>query len=150
MRWLLRLLLFWAISGPLFYLFGLPKLMDYMNHKTRTATRDQCIAQLRDEGKLGSNPGQIPPTHAEQYCHCVSDKLTITRADLIDMVQQKPPTALTALSQNLGQQCGDDLTRVLNAEAAKAFEAMEAQQQPASGNAAPAPAHAFTIIENPN
>lgn len=139
MRWLLRLILFWAISAPLFYFFGLPMLIEHLNGKTRRTSYDQCIQHLRDEGMIGSGIGKITPERGEAYCHCVSDGITFTKADILDMVKQHPPTALTELSQKLSHQCNDDLSREMNTTAAAA---------PAEENA-PA-STGLTIIENTN
>ena len=109
MRWLLRMLLFWAITGPLFYLFGLPYLLDILSKKTQQQAYDQCKAQLVKEGLTGVPTALVKPAQAENYCHCVSDPLILTKADVFDLVKKKPPTALNALAQSKAETCNKQL-----------------------------------------
>lgn len=105
MRWLLRLLLFWAISAPLFYLFGLPMLLDMLSKKAQAQGYAQCATHIKAIGLVGSSYATLTEYQGEKYCHCVSDGLIFTQHDVIDMVQKKQPAALNALAQSLSTQC---------------------------------------------
>jgi hypothetical protein len=109
MRWLIRMLIFWAITAPLFYFFGLPALLDMLSKKARSEGYTQCIAHLQKEGMMGSANAPVTAAQGETYCHCVSDRLTFTQNDVMDMVQKKPPAALTAMANALSQSCNRDL-----------------------------------------
>ena len=109
MRWLKRSLIFWAISLPLFYLFGLPYLLDMLSKKAGEDSFAQCIAQMRTEGLLGGANSPFTPPMIDAYCHCVSSGLTFTKADLFDMVNKRPPAALTALANAKAQTCNATL-----------------------------------------
>lgn len=104
-RYLLRTLLFWAISLPLFYLFGLPLLMDKLSAKARSESYAQCSEQLKQPNMAGA----VPSDKADSYCHCVSDGLTFTQADLRDAISKKPPAAITALQTSLVEKCNREL-----------------------------------------
>lgn len=125
MRWLVRLLLFWAIAIPLAYLFGIPALTDYMTKKIRTQGYEQCIATLTKEGTLGKPDSLLSQQQGEHYCHCVSDNLIFTKADLFDMVPKntseigkpKQPGPLTALAKTIADRCTADLQKTLMAPA---------------------------------
>jgi hypothetical protein len=113
MRWLLRLLLFWAITAPLFYVFGLPYLLDMLSKKTQAEAYAQCQQQLLKEGLIGSKNSPINEQQGVGYCHCASDHLILTQNDVFDLVQKKPPAALTALSESISRKCNTDLQRML-------------------------------------
>lgn len=130
MRWLLRLLLFWAISGPLFYMFGLPYLLDMLSKKAQTDAYTQCQQQLAKEGLVGSKNSPLNEQQGIGYCHCASDRLILTKNDVLDLVQKKPPVALTALSESIAKQCNTDLQRMLG------FLPPEPQNQPTATPAA--------------
>ena len=109
MRWLLRFLLFWAISTPLFYIVGLPLVLDHFSTKIRDQNYTQCITHLASEGLMGAANAAFTQAQGENYCHCMSDDLTFTQADLWDAVQRKPPAALTAMAQAASERCGKEL-----------------------------------------
>jgi hypothetical protein len=113
MRWLRRSLLFWAISMPLFYLFGLPALLDMLTTKARNEGYTQCSTQMKSEGLVGSANSPVTPDQGEKYCRCLSDGLIFSKNDLFDMVQKKPPAALTALAQSLADSCNRDLQHMM-------------------------------------
>ena len=111
MRALKRLLIFWAISAPLFYFLGIPLALDHLSKKAQTQGYEQCVNHMKDEGMMGSANSPITAEQAVGYCHCVSDSLTFTKKDLFDMVQHQPPAALTATQQTLAEKCNADLQR---------------------------------------
>jgi hypothetical protein len=113
MRWLLRLLLFWAISAPLFYLFGMPYMLDLLSKKAQAQTYAQCQQQLRDQGLVGSKNASLHEQQGVGYCHCMSDGLVMTKADLMDALHRRPPAALTAMAQARTDTCNVDLRRAL-------------------------------------
>lgn len=113
MRWLLRLLLFWAVCAPLFYMFGLPYLLDMLSKKAQGEAYAQCQQQLAKEGLIGSKNSPLNEQQGVGYCHCASDRLILTKNDVFDLVQKKPPAALTALSESISKQCNTDLQRML-------------------------------------
>ncbi|MES2984092.1 MAG: hypothetical protein V4735_02770 [Pseudomonadota bacterium] len=118
MRWLWRSLAFWAVSLPLFYLFGLPMLLDQLSAKATREGYGQCITQMRAEGLLGGANSPFPPERIDQYCHCVSDGLIFTKPDLFDMVQKRPPAALTALASAKAATCNASLEQSVGMGAA--------------------------------
>jgi hypothetical protein len=105
MRKLIKMLVFWAISLPLFYLFGLPFALEKLSTKVQRDSFAQCQKQLATEGMVGALNSPLRPDQAEHYCHCVSDKLTFTQADLMDAVKKQPPKALTAQAELLASEC---------------------------------------------
>lgn len=105
MRFLLRLILFWAICAPIFYLFGLPPLLDKLSEKTVAQTREQCFAHLNAEKLVGAPNSPMTAQQAESYCNCVSNGLKITQADLLDMAQRKQPTLLGIQAQQQANTC---------------------------------------------
>lgn len=105
MRYLIRTLFFWAISLPLFYVVGLPFMMDKLSAKARGESYTQCAEQLRQPNLAG-----IPGDKAEGYCHCVSDGLIFTKSDLFDVLQKKQPAAITALQATLVEKCSREIS----------------------------------------
>lgn len=147
MRWLLRLfvrmIVFWIIIAPISYYFGLPKLIDYMTNKVRTEGYNQCITQMTNEKMIGVAGSGAPLTQAqgEGHCRCISDGLTFTRDDLMEMVQQKldgkpqeTPKALAAMAEKIMQQCNTKLQQLQTIPPA----GMQPAQQPVAPTA-PAP-----------
>ena len=67
MRWLLRFLLFWAISGPLFYLFGLPALLDFVSKKAQSEGYNQCITLMTNEKRMGSPNSPLTQPQSETF-----------------------------------------------------------------------------------
>ena len=124
MRALKRLLIFWAISAPLFYFLGIPLAIDHLSKKAQTQGYEQCVTHMKDQGMIGSVNSPISAEQGVEYCHCVSDSLTFTKKDLFDMVQHQPPSALTALQQELADKCNANLQR------AQGFLPPEGQHQP--------------------
>ena len=117
MRWLVRMLLFWAISGPLFYVFGLPMLIDMLSKKAQMQGYEQCRAQLKNDGTVGSANSPLSDGQGEKYCHCVSDRLIFTKNDVVDMVQKKQPAALNALAKSLADGCNAQVKQMMDAPA---------------------------------
>jgi hypothetical protein len=115
MRWLRRSLIFWAISMPLFYVFGLPYMLNMLSAKARNEGYTQCSNHMKNEGLVGNANSPIKPEQGEKYCRCLSDGLIFTKNDLLDMVQKKPPVALTALAQSLSDTCNHELQKTINA-----------------------------------
>lgn len=89
MRWLLRIIITWAILLPLSYFIGLPYAADKLTQKTRQDTLTQCAQQLRDKGLLGDAQAALTQAQGDQYCHCLSDPLTLTREDILAMAKQR-------------------------------------------------------------
>ena len=113
MRWLIRSLLFWAMSAPLFYVYGLPYALDLLSKKAQTQGYAQCDTHLRSEGMVGSANAPLRIEQGEKYCHCVSDGLIFTRNDLTDAIRKKPPAALNALAQTLADGCNHQLEEMM-------------------------------------
>ena len=113
MRWLIRMLLFWAITAPLFYLFGLPFLIDMLSKKAQAQGYEQCATQLKTDGTAGGLNSPLTQAQGEKYCHCVSDRLIFTKNDVLDAVQKKPPAALNALAQSLADGCNAQLKEMM-------------------------------------
>lgn len=113
MRWLLRFILFWAISAPLLYIFGLPALLDLLSKKAQNEGYTQCITLMTNEKRIGSPNSPLTQAQGETYCKCVSGGLIFTQGDLFDVVEKKPPQALTALAKSLAEKCNRDLQQSL-------------------------------------
>ncbi len=113
MRWLIRMLVFSAISMPLFYLFGLPHLLDFINKKVKADGYSQCITLMTNEKQIGSPNSPLSQAQGERYCTCISTDLIFTQRDLMDTIQKKPPTALTALATSLNEKCNRELQQSL-------------------------------------
>ena len=109
MRWILRFLILWTISGTLFYLFLLPWMMGHLDRKAQLQAYVQCITHLTDESLMGDYNSPIKPEQGEKYCHCMSDDLILTKNDVFDMTLHRPATALNALSQKLADTCNAQL-----------------------------------------
>ena len=117
MRWLLRFIIFWAISAPISYFYGIPALLDYMTNKVRTDGYAQCMTHMSSEKLVGGENAPFTAQQGEKYCHCISDSLTFTKADLFEMIPKnkeefgkpKQPTALTAQAEALSQKCNAEL-----------------------------------------
>ncbi len=105
MRWLRRMLIFWVIAAPLFYVFGLPALLHILSKEAQKQSLEQCLNQLQREGTTGKASSPLTLAQADEYCHCVSDRLIFTKNDLTDMAQQKPPAALNLMAQSLANSC---------------------------------------------
>ena len=115
MRWLVRSLIFWAICAPLFYMFGLPKLMVKLETKARTENYAACQTHLKDEHLAGVPTAIINDKEADKYCHCVSDSIALTNADLFDLARKRQPARLEAVMKPIVEACNktlqDKLTR---------------------------------------
>jgi hypothetical protein len=115
MRILIRSLIFWAICLPIFYLVGLPILMDKLDARIRGQNYDACFTHLKNEGLFGSGSAVLKKDQAEHYCHCVSDSLTLDRRDLFDLLKKRPPAHLTAAMKPVVEACNTELTQAMNA-----------------------------------
>ncbi len=123
MRWLVRMLIFWAISAPLFYLFGMPYALEMLSKKAQTQAYDQCAAGLRDQHLIdGPNP-PISPDQGDHYCHCMADGLILTKPDLFDILKKKPPAALNATAKTLAEKCNRDMEATMRGGMAPATPA---------------------------
>jgi hypothetical protein len=114
MRWIIRSLIFWALCAPLAYVFGLPILLDKLTAKTRADALAQCQQHLQKEGMAGAAGSMLSTAMADEYCACVSGGLSVTRADLMELVQKKPPTALTAAANANSTKCNAALESKLS------------------------------------
>lgn len=115
MRFIKRLLIFWAISGPLFYVFGLPYLITKLEAKARVEAYTQCIDSITKQGIIGTPTASLTQQTGESYCHCIGDKLNFTKQDLYDTIQKKPPAALTAQAEALATSCSTILQQAMDA-----------------------------------
>lgn len=109
MRWLLRLILFWGLMTPISYYFGLPIALEKLGAKAQAQAFDECQKKLTAEGTMGGANSPLSPQQGLGYCHCLSDKLVLTKADLLDALQHKPPAALNAFAQAEADRCGRQL-----------------------------------------
>ncbi len=114
MRKLAKFFVFWAISGTLFYVFGIPYALEQLQAKTRNETYTQCVEQLRQQGMVGLDNSSLNTAQGDEYCHCVADPLLFTQDDLMDMAQRKPPTKLTAQAQAQVVACNKTLEDLLS------------------------------------
>ncbi len=119
MRFLLRLLLFWAISLPLFYGFGMPYLLEKVTTKARADGYSQCLGGLRKTLMMDAPSAPLTRAQGDAYCHCLSDSLTFTRDDLMDKLQKKPMAHLEGQAQSLSTQCAESLKHPALAPAPK-------------------------------
>lgn len=120
MRWIIRLLVVWVILGGLFYMFGMQVLIDAMNEKTRAEGYQQCMAQLTNDKTIGHANSPLNLEQGTNYCHCVSDTLTLTKEDMMELVKQRvqmkeqtPPAGFTKRAQELANNCTTELQRNL-------------------------------------
>lgn len=113
MRWLLRLILFWAICAPLFYVFGLPLLLEKVSAKARADGFTQCIEHF-NKPDMALMASHLPQPERDAYCHCATDEIALTKADLPDLVQRRQPARLTAAMQQHTEQCNTELQRKIN------------------------------------
>lgn len=113
MRWLLRLLLFWVITAPLFYLFGMPFMLDMMTKKTKNDAYTQCITTMTNEKQIGSPNSPLTQAQGEGYCTCVSGNLAFTQADLRDVLFKRQPAALSSLASAQAERCNRELQQSL-------------------------------------
>lgn len=120
MRWVWRSLLFWAVSLPLFFIFGLPVVLDKVNDKARVQSFTQCQEHLQSQGMAGTPTALLKPAEADQYCHCVSDPITLMKEDLPNLLQKKPPERLNAAMKPVVEACNAALTQSIN-DAARAL-----------------------------
>lgn len=114
MRWLLRALIFWVVCAPLFYFFGLPLLMNSLQTKSRTENYTACIRHLQEEHLANVPSSLLSPQQADEYCHCISDTITLTQEDLFDIVQKKQPQRLEAAMKPIVDSCNETLQSTLN------------------------------------
>jgi hypothetical protein len=115
MRRLLYLAIFWACSSLLFYGYGLPWMMRMLQGKVRDQTYATCMLQLRTQGIIEAQTAPLVPEDGQQYCHCVSDPLTFTRADLFDAVHKRQPAHVAAQAQQQVAACTPQLQEKIDA-----------------------------------
>ena len=115
MRWLKRSLLFWALTLPLFYLFLLPWLLTKLEAKARNDSFASCQTHLTEEHLAHVPTAVLTDADAATYCHCVSDIITITRADLVELAQKKQPARLTSAMKPVVDACNATLQAGMNA-----------------------------------
>lgn len=109
MRIFLRLLLFWVLMTPISYYFGVPYALQILSHKAQMQSYGECQKNLVTQGLVGGANPTLDARQSEAYCHCLSDKLVLTKADLLDALQHKPPAALNAFAQAEADRCGRQL-----------------------------------------
>ena len=123
MRFLIRMLLTWAVLLPLGYFVGLPYAATKLTAKTQNETLTQCAAQLRDKGVMGGTNAAITEAQGDAYCHCLASPLTLTTADIMEMVkqrlatgEQKPPARLEAQVNSQVEACNPQLQEAIMAK----------------------------------
>lgn len=121
MRILIRILCFWGVALPLFYVFGLPMLLDKLQTKARADQFVQCHQHLREQHLTGPT-ALLRDSEADAYCHCVSDGLTIERGDLVDMARHRQPERLNSAMKPVVEACNEQLKQSMS-EAMKALPA---------------------------
>ncbi len=114
MRWLIRSLIFWAVCTPLFYLFGLPMLMEKLETSSRAENYTVCQQHLADEHLANVPSALLSPQQAEEYCHCVSDGITLTKSDLFDLALKRQPARLTEAMKPVVEACNETLQQALD------------------------------------
>ena len=118
MRWLIRSLIVWAITLPLFYLVGLPYMLNTLSDKARKDSFAQCQAHLKTQNMAYVATAIIKPERADTYCHCVSAPIQITNADIPDLVQKKQPERLNNAIKPVIEACNaalqDDMSRAMS------------------------------------
>ena len=117
MRKLVKFLIVWAIFGSLFYVFGVPFALEKISAKTQAQSYEQCINHMKSEGLMGSANSPITADQAIAHCRCVSAGLTLTKADLLDVAQRKPPALLTIQAQHQSNECNGKLHRAMGGQA---------------------------------
>lgn len=121
MRWVLRSLLFWVISLPVFYLFGLPYLLTKLSDRARLESFVQCQTHLKEERIAYVPTALMKVDRADQYCHCVSDPITLTRADLFELARKKQAERLNNAMKPVIEACNsalqDDMSKAISAGA---------------------------------
>ncbi|MFM9890859.1 MAG: hypothetical protein ACKVOE_09535 [Rickettsiales bacterium] len=114
MRTVLRLLLFWAITAPLFYVYGLPWLLSKLDAKAQAQSYSSCMQHLADEHLIGGPGWVIKQADGETYCHCVSGGLHFTRADLPELLQKKTPERIATAMKPMVEACNSTLKASMN------------------------------------
>ena len=115
MRTLLRLALFWAVTAPLLYVYGLPWLLGKLDAKAQAQSYAACLEHLKTEHLIGGPGWVIKQADAEKYCHCVSDGLHFARADLPELMQKKTPARVETLMKPVVEACNATLQASMNA-----------------------------------
>lgn len=113
MRWLLRILITWAVLIPISYFVGVPYAMKCLQNKTQQETLAQCNQQLHDKGLLGSSASALTQAQGDHYCHCLADPLTFTREDLFDVVRHRQPAHLTTQVNAQVEACNNELQQAI-------------------------------------
>lgn len=114
MRLLLRIAIFWLITLPLFYAFGLPKLLSMLSEKVRADGYTECLAQLKQQNIIDTPAALVKHEVGEHYCHCVTDGLTLTKADLPDLVQRRMPQRVADMQKPVIDACNKELQERVN------------------------------------
>lgn len=116
MRWILRLVVVWGILAAIGYWVGLPYAAKLLQTKTRTDTITQCQQQLAAQGMTNVPNAPVSAEQAGIFCHCLADSLTVTREDLLEVVdhyiktgKQEPPARIRALMQTQVNTCNTQL-----------------------------------------
>lgn len=87
MRWLLRSLLLWLILAPVVWVFGMPRLLTYMEQEAKAQNSASCHQQVTQV-----NPA-LPPDRIDSYCGCLNEVLHFEREDLFEMVKTRTAPA---------------------------------------------------------
>lgn len=100
MRFLLRMLVFWAIVAPLLWVFGVPYLLRYIDQKTQAQNTIACREQL---ATAGLDPAS---QRATRYCACLNETLHFKREDLFEIAKtRQAPERMTAALQVQVETC---------------------------------------------
>ncbi len=110
MRMFLRIVVLWLIVAPIGVYFGFPYLVATMQDRTRAEAHAQCVTQTAAAPEAFDS---ARPEIATGYCACIRDGITLTRDDLLAIIQRKEATALTASLSASVDRCTDELSSPL-------------------------------------
>ena len=105
MRALKRILILWLAMLPVSYFWGIPFATHMLEAKTKTQALAQCAQQLHDQGLVGIANAPLNGAQGETYCHCITDPITLTRDDMLDMLRHQPPAHLGGLMKTQVDTC---------------------------------------------
>ena len=111
MRFIKYSFLFWLACLPLFYAFGLPKVIAAIEKRTQAESFAKCQHHLMEEKIAYVAAAVIKPERADEYCHCVSDNIVFSKADLMDLAMQRQPEELGAALAPIVEGCTRELER---------------------------------------
>jgi hypothetical protein len=106
MRYLIRILIFWAIAAPLFYWFGMPYLVQRVETQAKAENTIACQRQLVQSGLIA----QFGQKRGDSYCDCLNEGLHFTSADLLTMARtRKAPANVEAALNERVNECSNQL-----------------------------------------